>query len=471
VRAHTEVCDMRVRTNTYCLGWSWLLVLPLALLPGPAASQTSGQASSKNPVSDATEAARLRAFLDARYKASDVRYSFHTQAGQTIDCVDFFAEPGVKALAARGQPLTSIPAPPPVPDAFKNRTKTAGPRTEENLSFHGQPDVNGNPEQCPEGSVPEVRITAEDIARAGGLDAYRRIRKRPPPHVQKDNPGPTCAYAQSHEYPTYSHVVGTLVSDTPGIAYGSTVMSIYGPNVPSVAGDHSLSQLWLYSGSNTSVDGPPCTSDCVQSVEIGWDVDNVINSGDQNTPHLFLFSTNNGYGDGCYNNIPNLPGACVPWVPLPGAAFALNQALSYNPAGDTPPLELTATVLLVGGGYWITLQIGSTSSYIGYFPQSDFSAPMETFQVGGEVEDQTETFLDLAMGSGNYPDSGYGWAAYHHDFAAAWIDGVMQWSDGAAMCAARPADYSYLTTGGLSTWDQYFYFGGNPILVRRRRAH
>lgn len=95
----------------------------------------------------------MQAFLDARYKASDVRYSFHTAAGQTIDCVDFFAEPGVKALAARGQTLTSIPTAPPVPDAFKNRATTPGPHNETDLSFHGQPDVNGNPEQCPEGGA------------------------------------------------------------------------------------------------------------------------------------------------------------------------------------------------------------------------------------------------------------------------------------------------------------------------------
>jgi hypothetical protein len=319
--SRSRMSDTGIRMSTYPLRRSWLLALSLALLTDPTFSQTSGEARSTNSApAETTEAARVHAFLDARYKASDVRYSFRTKARQDIDCIDFFAQPGVRELAARGQPLTSIPKPPPLPgevlkrlSAAKERAQTAGPRPEDEFSFHGQPDVNGKPEQCPEGSVAEVRITAEEIARAGGLDRYIQLwrHKKAPPPI-------TCTQAQMCEYPTFAHVVGTLLSATPGIGYGITVMSIYGPNVPSTAGDHSLSQFWLYSGSNTSVPGPctagSCTSDCAQTIELGWDVDPVINPGDQNVPHLFLFSTNNGYENGCYNNVQGLPSTCVTWI-------------------------------------------------------------------------------------------------------------------------------------------------------------
>jgi len=127
---------------------------------------------------------------------------------------------------------------------------------------------------------------------------------------------------------------------------------------------------------------------------------------------------------------------------------------------------MSATVIEIAGDFWITLQIGSTSSYIGYFPATDFGGtPMSTFQVGGEVDDQTESFTGNGeqMGSGYPPTAGYGWAAYHRDYAAAWqVSGSNVWAYDATMSATRPLDYNYSTAPGpgLSTWGQFFYYGG-----------
>jgi hypothetical protein len=201
----------------------------------------------------------------------------------------------------------------------------------------------------------------------------------------------------------------------------------------------------------------------MQTVELGWTVDNSFNQ-DAPTPHLFLFSTTNGYGNGCYNNVPNLPGACVPWVPSGQAAFALNQALSYANGGQAGAPELEATVILVGEGYWITLTIGSTSSYIGYYPRGDFTPKMDSFSVGGEVYSQTGAFSSsgLQMGSGYVASSGYPWAAYHRKFSAMWFDGGNHWSTGADVCATRPNDYNFSTTApSFPSWDGFFY--GGPV--------
>lgn len=461
--------------------WS-LGALPFLLLPAAACSSspvstgtgTAGSGAATTAAApDPQEAARVQTFLDGRYKTTDVRYSFHTRAGQDIDCVDFFAEPGVKALAAQGKALTAIPETPPLPEALRKRAASTGSRPEDDLAFHGQLDENGNPEQCPAGSVPEVRITADDIARSGGLDAFsqRFARKQGPPRVMQTEGG---SFSCAPDYTYYGHVVGTLATGQPGLAYGSTVMSVYGPNVQSGRGDHSLSQLWLYGGSNTVVGGTACTSDCVQSVEVGWTVDNSLDYPNTHSPYLFLFSTNNGYADGCYDNWNGVPSTCVTWVPSSTAAFAWNQLLAFdapgNVGGQDPqpgPVEITPTVIEIGGNYWITITIGSVSSYLGYFPGSDFTGttPFDTFQVGGEVYDATGTFTGdgVQMGSGNPPSEGYGWAAYHHDFATAWeANGSTQWSFDASMCATRPIDYGYSTTAGVgqSTWNEYFYYGG-----------
>ncbi len=183
----------------------------------------------------------------------------------------------------------------------------------------------------------------------GGLDAYVQSHghKAPPPGVGL--PGA--------DYPTYAHVTGTLTTSAPGITSATSTMSVYGPHLPSTFADHSLSQVWLYSGSNTGVEGSPCTSNCVKSIEVGWDVDDDINSGDVSTPHLFLFSTDDGYtSTGCYNNVPSDPLTCVPWVPSTSSAFALNQALAFDPPANTGgqdpqpgPVEMTTAVVVIGG--------------------------------------------------------------------------------------------------------------------------
>jgi hypothetical protein len=165
-----------------------------------------------------------------------------------------------------------------------------------------------------------------------------------------------------------------------------------------------------------------------------------------------------------------------------GGSFALNQALPYNAPGDGEPVELSALVILIGNAYWVNVAIGSTSDYIGYFPLNDFTAPMDTFQVGGEVNEQNQQFVgtDLQMGSGYFAGDGYGWAAYHNNSAAlagnwAGASGYASeiWSSNPLMCSTRPTDYGYSMAPGAppSTvpGNPYFYYGG-PLFHRRPRA-
>src|SRR5262249_31313732 len=63
---------------------------------------SSAGASASAAGRGASEEARLRKFLDDRYGSKDVQHSFTTAFGETIDCVDFAAQPGVKAALANG---------------------------------------------------------------------------------------------------------------------------------------------------------------------------------------------------------------------------------------------------------------------------------------------------------------------------------------------------------------------------------
>ncbi len=88
-------------------GTAQRLAAPPPALARGAADQTPDELSEAPAVGAAgaaLEQDRIQAFLDARYTQRDVWHSFEAKSGQMIDCIDFFAQPRVKALAARGTP-------------------------------------------------------------------------------------------------------------------------------------------------------------------------------------------------------------------------------------------------------------------------------------------------------------------------------------------------------------------------------
>ena len=334
------------------------------------------------------EAARVRAFLDSRYTAADVRHSFQTINLETIDCIDFFAYPSVKALAAAGTPLTEIPKPPPPRRPV--RTPATGGHLS-SLMFNGDPDDSGSARVCPADTVPIIRVTAEDIEAAGGLDAYQsragKMKKAPPPRPGKISPptpyapggapqarvvtrhpaahdptthGPSepqastttsatplertpppmpgyCGEFESEDITGYAHVQWTYntYSGT-SITGANASMSIFDPQ-PVTGSDHSLMEMWMYSGQGfdgwgcscqgfaggPDAGGPDAGGTCIQDVEMGWIVAPGLYTHNSNSAHLFYFDSNDGYASGCYDNNPAEGSlACdLGWVPAAGATM------------------------------------------------------------------------------------------------------------------------------------------------------
>jgi Neprosin len=450
-------------------------VLALLCVASPIAacgSSTSPGGGAGASSSTADEAARVQSFLDSRYTRDDVRHSFRTKFGDDVDCVDFFAEPSVRAMAAMGKPITEIPKPPPIPEAMRRREASQTPvAPEDGISLRGQLDEQGRPQACPAGSIPEMRITPERIARAGGLDAFLAAsgKKLVPP------PPDRCG---GEEYAGYAHVKATVVNDVPPLEYGGDTMAIYAPTVPiwESTADHALSQIWFYTGNHAvpPLDPVGCNaSDCYNTIEFGWQVNAQLNPGD-GQPRLFIGSTNNGYASFCFNNGGT---DCVQYVPT-NSYYYLNQPLGYVPPGDGTPNELEVVIIEISNAFWITMQhSGEPSEYIGYFPAGQYQRPMDTFEVGGEVYDQTGAFAgQVEMGSGQDAYSGYGNAAYHYAYAGdSYVNGESVWSWGGPMCNTHPTDYDYvLNSGGQSSWAElgdYFFYGDCtpkvcPILSR-----
>jgi hypothetical protein len=465
----------------------------VAAVLGPLAGCSSSAAPEGGSAADpATEAERVHSYLEGRYPSTAVRHSYRTALGQTVDCVDFFSMPAVRAMAARGEPITEMPqAPPPRPRRLRDGRVVIDPPQPEPHS-EGI-DEDGHERLCPAGTVSQIRIGGEDIARAGGFDAFQRARrKHAPPHVPQGTVGepapptmwpcvdaPGSAPGSGSEFHQYAHILGDVVDHFPGLVYAADTMSVHAPKVP-ILGDHSVAQVWLFGGTwaqDLPSDGS-CPGDCVQTIEIGWAVDSLVptstGTSDPVNPHLFIFSTTDGYvSEECWNGETN--GHCgfiemggIPSQFLPGVLLPHN-----NP--PSAPVEMTALVVQISGDYWVQVGVAGQTYYLGYYPGSNFSQPLSTFQVGGEVYDGNNTFMNtnLQMGSGNPASEGYGEAAYHHDSSAeAWVNGESTnfWGT-SSYCATKPPSYpgtyppyEYATwpAPGASSWDGYFYYGGTP---------
>jgi hypothetical protein len=474
----------------------------------PAPGGGAGASSAPVSTGSADSASEIRRFLDARYTARDVRHSFRTALGQDIDCIDFFAQPGVKALAARGQGVSSIPRLPDVPAGFR-AAEPAASALEPGVAFDGSLDDTGSVRSCPEGTVPEVRITAEQIQRAGGLEAFRKAvhTKSAPPKAIKHGPD---QYGDCEgDYEGYAHVVGTLLTpDNQPIVAGSSVMSIYGPTIPAPAVNygHSIAQTWMVGYSADYSD--------VQTVETGWNVDNWVYDGDTHVPHLFIFSTTDDYvSTGCYNDWDSaitgyavndageyevddagnlVPGTCVPWVQLsrqytPGMALPASAIGAVDPhKPSTLPKELSLSTIQIAGDWWIFIQVsGGPATALGFYPGKSFdvSKSMTYYEVGGEVATNPPIGADggyenvdpfpgsgIEMGSGQPPAKGQGYAAYHRNYAALVTgptEGGAPLIDSAFVCATDQPDYTYSATPkpvsqAAGPWINYFYYGGDP---------
>ncbi len=445
------------------------LGIAATLAAGCAADASGPDEASPSPATataNAGDATRVRAFLDAQYRAADVKHSFRSALGDEIDCVDFDAEPGVRASLARGvsrDDLRRVPEPP-----ADLKARESGQRVE--AYFNGEADEAGRERACPAETVPHVRVTSEAIALAGGLDAYQQAL-----HQKAFPSSPSETAPPSPDYAGYAYITsGWSASANQG---GSFTTAIASPSVPASTGDHSLSQLWVAGGSGSAL----------QTVELGWNVDPAIYAN-STAPHLFIFSTADGYNTtGCYNG--STGSRCLTWIPnAAGATIAIGGALpSSTPGGAQHEITLTAQhvrgfclgagckPVFLGWGLWAQIDGGNTI-YLGEYVQGDYGAgalatAAGSFTYGSEVYDQTHAFTNVAMGENGiaFGLGSYGSQAYvrnssyydsnYEDVASGAVTGVPTQS---------VYDVAFIGNAGATSWTNWYYYGDyqKPLIVR-----
>jgi hypothetical protein len=410
---------------------------------------------------------RIQDYLDARYGSTDIRHRFRSRFGEAIDCIDFFAQPGVKALAAEGIVFDEIP---------KARVDDRpGNSDAPDFGAAGDPDEEGHARICPQGSVPMKRITAREIMSAGGLDAFRAAGNRPklPPSGSAKSadgaralPATACDTQFGIDYPGYAHVQQTYNDNNQNIfASGSGVLSIHVPFFPSVPTGATLrAQLWMYSGFGLNALGCSCGGTgqpaCTQSVEAGWQ----LKSG---LPFLFTYATNDGYAHSCWGHYQDMCTDPAPhWVQVSTRYWPDMQLPSSTLFGTQQEIPLSIVYMAFAGGSWSIMTGGEV---IGSFASKYFTGGMQTraqtFQAGGEVIDGTNSWV-VPMGSGAQPETGFGQAAYVHDVKACKDSGTTCVAPAAVSpVLTRPINYGISTTPAKkpgSSWANWFYYGNVP---------
>jgi hypothetical protein len=415
------------------------------------------------PATDA-ENVRIQKYIDSLYSRADVQHAFRTTLGQEVDCVDAYAQPAMKTPAMRGRSIATPPVHAPPPVAIANSAIEP---------IFGGTDENGSERSCPAGTVALARLTAEMIKSAGGLHDYLGHIKRAFPQAEP------VAVPDSHAQ-NYAHVQGTQSPQPPNMHGASAILSVHSPQT-STANDHSLSQLWIRTGSANFNDAGGCTTGasgtCYQTLEAGWTVDPQLNGN--SSPHLFTFMTWNGYADGAYNNRQafsyqnNTYDSFFPWVPSPGAPYIVGQPLTANSVGSTPA-EITLQWSSDFGAPDWWLYVNGTP--IGYYPASLYTGAMADgangwgihLMVGGEVYAGAQGTDTAEMGTGVPAEWGYPYAAYQRNIQyAGRSQGSGFWAPFSLTSSAwydqYPNCYDYSTSGGQSSWGTYFFFGGTSM--------
>ncbi|PHH87709.1 hypothetical protein CDD83_8512 [Cordyceps sp. RAO-2017] len=348
-------------------------------------------------------------------------------AGQVIDWV----EP---------QSQGRIASPPPV-SPFEKRDGRAMSAA---MVIPADPAMNG-----PEGTVP--------ILRSGGptLPTKRLPEPGDDGLARNNNNNETRAAAPSFAGQHWYASSGQVVANRGGRAR----FSLYRPYVQS-GSDFSLLQTAVIRRSAAHAGG---TGRVTQTVEAGW-----INYPNQvQPPHLFAFYTTNGYrGDG--DGVGGWNRDRAGWVQVdrliyPGVPFG---PLSADGGGQ---YEVEIGFLLYQGNWWLW----AVDRYVGYYPGSLFAgggvdradtlaAGADAINFYGEIFNSVPWMTTTDMGSGRFPESGFGHAAFIRNIVYVDPAGARRDYDGGAQIVVSDRARYRLQTAfrSGSSWGSYVFLGG-----------
>nr|XP_023872927.1 uncharacterized protein LOC111985507 [Quercus suber] len=340
--------------------------------------------------------------------------SIQGEDGDIIDCVDIYQQPAFSHPLLKNHTIQMKPS--SIPGGVKVNS------IQEKL-FQGWHKSG----QCPEATIP-IRRSQED--------------EHPPPRAIHFKPSRTqlnqsfAAYHKNHEYATV-YINGDNL-------YGArSSINIWKPTV-SDDGEISIAQIWVVAGPDEQLN----------TMEAGWNV----YSDDQKT-RFFIYWTSDGYHEtGCYNL------ECSGFVQT-NNEFAIGSSIEAVSSYDSNQYDIGITIYKNNENWWLQVE----DQLIGYWPQSIFTylaSSATTLDWGGEIYNSKPggSHTKTQMGSGHFPDEGYGKASYFRNIQ--YMDSTGNFRDaedmGLILYVTNPSCYNIDVQNDKNYFGNgtHVYFGG-----------
>lgn len=374
-------------------------------------------------VADDSQFTAMRQYISDRYEGVEVTHSFVDENGQVFDCIPVEQQPSLKGTSARPADPPDAPASPPALGS-----PSQGLRIEPQLRSDRM-DKFGHAMSCPPGTIAIRRITLDELTKKENFQDF--FRKVPVGEGRHPRLSPADVTPGIHKYAHAYQVVDNLG--------GHSFLNVWDPAVGSQV--FSLCQHWYAGGSP------------VQTAECGWQV--FPGKYGTTQPCLFIYWTADGYQNtGCYNL------DCAAFVQT-NPVWIFGGTLSPVSSYGGVQYQLEMAYYLYEGNWWLYLQGTDASHAVGYYPASQYNGGQlasnaTDIDYGGEVVDITAW---PPMGSGNFADTGWQFAAYQSDIYYFPPAGGAQ---SAALTGSQTSANCFTISVGSASdpWNEYFFFGG-----------
>ncbi|KAF8398016.1 hypothetical protein HHK36_016942 [Tetracentron sinense] len=289
-----------------------------------------------------------------------------TEHGDIYDCVDINKQP------ALDHPLLNHHRIQMRPSSFPEGITREASSKEEDLEIELS---NGG---CSQGTVPIRRTRKEDLIKAKSF----LNKHHPNIHLLTDTD-------------SSFHFAQTLTTSEDTAYYGAQAnINVYNPSVSQ--NQYSEALIWLSNG-------PPDRTNCI---EVGWAV-NPQFYGD-NLTRLTSYWTVDGFKTGCVDT--SCPGF-VQTNPKKPLGIPIVPVSTYH--GEQYIFKISVFQDNVSKNWWLVA--GRDNAVIGYWPKSIFntlSSYASQIVWAGDIYSPTSELIMPPMGSGHFPNEGYGGASF-----------------------------------------------------------
>ncbi|MEY4580875.1 MAG: hypothetical protein RL701_5578 [Pseudomonadota bacterium] len=376
----------------------------------------------------AAEQSQIDNFIANHIDPSTIVASIQTSDAM-VDCVDALEQPALRHLREKTGLAFDHLQPPP--DLSELTNEPVDPGTEQTAAATWQPKLGKlrDVPRCPDGTVAIRRLTRQEIAEYGSLDAY--LHRAPPS---------TNSYEYARRgYNAYSRGIDANIS-------------LYNPTIGTGV-THSIAQVWLAGGTGANL----------ETVEAG-----IIRRSNSKNAEIFIFATNDNYGGGtCSTSTSCCWNADCGFVIYPGTPWVLGNTFSaYATPGAATQFQARFNVYKNSDtGEWIFAFNGTA---IGYWDPNYFSADNSGIRrrsdqehVGGEVNAvNTPPHSATDMGSGAFASSSYPNVAFANQIKYRSISNSWYRMPDNVGFATDSGCYSRATADNDASWGNYLFFGG-----------